>query len=330
MSSNCYKCGKPCAQLLFCPSCGAAQQEVPDEFLPEYEVERRLERAERVNWRGQGGSFFDKVKSFVVICVLISVFGAAFVPRFTGVSNPVSRMVSSVVPGPAGVAGEIPTAGAGFTGARLLPKVSVIRQSPSYTFTSFQEDGVSPVRYDPCRSWRYVVREDNMPAGALVLIKQAFAEISRASGVAFEYEGSTTEGPSDTRASFQRKVYGDRWAPILITWAGKDENPDFSNDVLGEGGSTGIRLGAAREYYFVTGSVQLDSVKLGDILNQLNGVPFVYAVILHELGHVVGLGHVDDSSQLMYPESRFGVSGFRDGDLTGLAVLGAASCAPWL
>ena len=53
------------------------------------------------------------------------------------------------------------------------------------------------------------------------------------------------------------------------------------------------------------------------------------AIILHELGHLIGLDHVDDNDQLMYPRAG-DVLDFADGDLTGLSVLGAGACVPGL
>jgi len=49
--------------------------------------------------------------------------------------------------------------------------------------------------------------------------------------------------------------------------------------------------------------------------------------VLHELGHLVGLAHVSDPTQLMYPQSS-GVLDLAAGDLTGLAQLGAGECVP--
>jgi hypothetical protein len=40
----------------------------------------------------------------------------------------------------------------------------------------------------------------------------------------------------------------------------------------------------------------------------------------------VGLDHVDDPAQLMYPTT--GMPTFQAGDLTGLAELGRGDCAP--
>ncbi len=53
------------------------------------------------------------------------------------------------------------------------------------------------------------------------------------------------------------------------------------------------------------------------------------AVILHEFGHLVGLDHVNDRAQVMYPRSGPGSpTAFQRGDLTGLAALGLGACQP--
>jgi hypothetical protein len=43
---------------------------------------------------------------------------------------------------------------------------------------------------------------------------------------------------------------------------------------------------------------------------------------LHEIGHAVGLGHVDDDAQIMYPVN-LGLEGYGDGDREGLRLVGA-------
>lgn len=52
-------------------------------------------------------------------------------------------------------------------------------------------------------------------------------------------------------------------------------------------------------------------------------------VLLHELAHAVGLGHVLDPTQVMYPQTTNSESVFGAGDRAGLAAVGApAGCRP--
>lgn len=64
------------------------------------------------------------------------------------------------------------------------------------------------------------------------------------------------------------------------------------------------------------------------VLFAWDGTRLVHAVVLHELGHLVGLAHVADQTQLMFPESSYAVTDFQSGDLTGAAILGRGVCTP--
>src|SRR5262249_6108651 len=65
------------------------------------------------------------------------------------------------------------------------------------------------------------------------------------------------------------------------------------------------------------------------ILALPNGHAIARTAVLHELGHLVGLAHVADPTQVMYPGGSAGVTGeYASGDLAGLARLGQAACVP--
>jgi predicted Zn-dependent protease len=52
----------------------------------------------------------------------------------------------------------------------------------------------------------------------------------------------------------------------------------------------------------------------------------MYSVVLHELGHALGLAHVNDASEVMYPEAQIKVTDLGAGDRRGLAALGSGTC----
>lgn len=83
-----------------------------------------------------------------------------------------------------------------------------------------------------------------------------------------------------------------------------------------------------RPQTYVTGQVRLNAAALGTMSRQRGGNRSVTAIVKHELAHVVGLGHVGDSTQLMAASASVEVSDFSAGDLTGLAMLGSGKCRP--
>ena len=161
------------------------------------------------------------------------------------------------------------------------------------------------------------------------MVHAAVARIAQVTGLVFVHDGPTDEVPAAEREAFQPDRYGDRWAPVLVAWETEAENPDLAGDIVGRAGSLAVALGEGTRVY-VTGTVSLDADQFPEILDQRDGEATASGVVLHELAHLVGLDHVDDQSQLLYPQTVPGVTDFADGDLTGLARLGQGACVPEL
>lgn len=270
-------------------------------------------------------------RSWVVgLLVLAGVGGAVAVGRGpeTGmsVSAGVERGTGGGLPS-AGRDPSRPTPGAGSQGAPLGAPVPVATTSSSYRFIDTQADGTSPVAYDPCRPIHVVVRTVGAPPGGGVLVAAAVANVARATGLTFRLDGATAEQPSPQREPYQPDLYGDRWAPVLIAWETTERNPQLVDGVIGLGGSSALSLEGGPKVY-VSGQIELDARQFDEVLAGPRGEDVARSIIQHELAHVVGLDHVDDQSELMFPQAQEGVFAFGPGDLTGLAALGQGTCAP--
>lgn len=177
----------------------------------------------------------------------------------------------------------------------------------------------TPVTYDPCEPVRYVVNDAHAPAGAAQLLDDAVAEVSAATGLVFERAGATDALPFSGTASS-----GDS-NPVVIAWTTPDDVPELEGRVAGSAGSTALTRDNLHAHY-VTGGVALDGPDIAAVLHGPDGLTQARAIVLHELGHLVGLDHVDDPGELMHSDN-VGTTAFGPGDREGLAALGSGRCA---
>lgn len=190
-----------------------------------------------------------------------------------------------------------------------------------YTFLNTTGDG-SPVRWSTCDPIAYVVRPEGAPPGARNLLDQSIGIVAEASGLDFVRHGTTSEDPSEERRLYQPKRYGQQWAPVLIAFSDPAEFPPLSGSQAGYGGAAYVDSGRVPPRY-VTGTVVFDAPQL----NRFRSEERVQAVMVHELAHLVGLGHVNDPSQLMHKVQRPGdATRLQEGDRAGLEALGAGPC----
>lgn len=206
---------------------------------------------------------------------------------------------------------------------RLAPAVPVTTDG-AYAFLHVADDG-SPVGYDPCRPVRYVVRPDGMPDGGQALVAEAAAILGSATGLVLEYAGPTDEVPAVERTLIQPERYGDVWAPVLVAWSDETTMPELAGDVAGVGGSAAVPGADGRGQWLAAGRVVLDVADLGAMLGRPGGREQARALVVHELAHVLGLDHVEDPGELMYPVNAVRTD-LGPGDLAGLAMVGQVAC----
>lgn len=179
-------------------------------------------------------------------------------------------------------------------------------------------------RWDPCRPIHYVLSGAEPWPGANRLLTEAVGEVSRLTGLAFTYDGATPEQPDVHRLSFQRQQYGDRWAPVLVAWTNSAAVPDLAGRVAGVAGPHAALVHAQSR--LVSGTVFYDATDLSMLEANPRTQWEVPVILRHELGHLVGLNHVQDATSLMFPSARSSGQHFNPGDLRGLAYAGSGTC----
>jgi hypothetical protein len=230
---------------------------------------------------------------------------------------------------------SIPLIAAGLWGLTQLypsllgPAPGPVLRNPSptgagpYAFMGTTTGG-RPLTYSSCRPISYVVNPAGMPKDGDRLIQDAITQVSQATGLRFESHGETTEPPSEHRRLRQPDRYPTTWAPVLIAWADHTQYPPIETDVEGVAGSAWIEPTRGPAFY-VTGQVVLSRDGVTRLLVRPGGYERARAVLLHELGHLVGLAHVQDPKELMTPVVS-GLTGYGPGDRAGLAELGHGPC----
>jgi hypothetical protein len=205
-------------------------------------------------------------------------------------------------------------------GILAIQRVTAPRGDASqHDFLARAMDG-SPLRWNPCEPIHYVVNPSAAPEGSIDDVHEAVRQVSRATGITFRYDGLTDELPSRRRLALQRDRYGDRWAPVLIAWVDPDGSDiSFDRDGHQAAAVAAPARPASGEELFVSGFIALN-------LEDANPPGFAWPgaqgpVLLHELGHIMGLAHVDTAGEIM-EKSGGGVTGFGEGDLEGLRRVG--------
>jgi hypothetical protein len=228
-------------------------------------------------------------------------------------------------------------------GIRGLQPDEIAKLPNAYTFTRVKADGCNPVRFNPCEPVHYVQNSAAAPPGVVADVQESFRRLSRATGITFVDEGETDE--TTRTGPYLPERYGSRWAPIVILWEHfPQEQTTGERQVLGQ--TTVFReqeVVVSARLRFNVDAYNDESTRtpiqagwgppLGTGTGPIGRYNITWGrIILHELAHVVGLGHTRDPSSLMYPDAAQHTgrpADFTPPDLLGLRYLGReAGCVP--
>lgn len=225
------------------------------------------------------------------------------------------------------------------TGRRPFTKAKKITVTTSYAPFGSAKSGrllrrttARTPRFNPCQTLTYKINAAAVPPNAVTEIQQAMAQISAASGIRMKYTGATTYVPFATRQAPGGKT------DLVIAWVPEATTSALAGDVVGRGGELSAvyaRDSAGRRAIMTTiAGVTLEAESYTGIFQEATEGPAdrppVQRLILHEVGHALGLAHSPSSTEVMYytrwsPEpdglvhARYGA-----GDLAGLKKLGLA------
>ncbi len=176
-------------------------------------------------------------------------------------------------------------------------------------------------RWNPCEPIHY--RVDTRAGGSLFAVWGAVSDLALATGLTFTYDGPAAYLPQPGRS--------DQPAPLVISFANR------SGQAYGSGylkGGDQIGYGGFYSRYQSSGST-ITSYRITEGYAVIEASAFARSservkrdLLLHELGHAVGLDHARLASEVMYPVVGNGSpDGYTAGDLAGLSRVGrSAGC----
>lgn len=197
--------------------------------------------------------------------------------------------------------------------------------SSSYEFMQIL-DGGRPLGWARCRPVYVAANPAGIPADQhdefLEMLDHALDRISDATGQHWVHVGETSFQAADEDSTNP--------VPGLVSVSFMSA-PDPTDGASAWARNSGGRNPVTGSSTYLSGVVSLNA---GRLVREFDGrvTPIVATTLMHELGHVAGLAHTDDESQLM--AQTYHLDGdepafeeFRDGDRSGLAQVGSVTTA---
>jgi len=168
----------------------------------------------------------------------------------------------------------------------------------------------APARWGTCRIG-YRVNERRMPATGMADLREAMRRVTQVTGIRFRYRGKTSTVP-------QGSYGGPGLNKMVVAWAPPAKSGGLLVDGVGGVGGTSRTSSRLLSGYVLMNSDYSDKAEAGFGAGQPLGL-----VLMHELGHVVGLDHATDAKQIMAPGSPLPAAVWGAADLNGLRHVGS-------
>lgn len=192
------------------------------------------------------------------------------------------------------------------------------------SFTFAERDGRGrPARWNPCERIQLVVNPRNAPPGALPDLRAAVALLARVSGYRLVLSGPTSSAVTSDWGTTEART-GGRWPAVLVAGSMPDGYalPDDGSSGLVR---TAVIDGPGDSKDIVSGSIVFNARQNSLYTSGSGAGGHRVELYLHELGHILGLGHARDEREVICPVIG-GASGLGPGDRAGLRALLAGGC----